>query len=506
MYIEHLLGPVIEVKEGPVSFTPTDEQAAVMDAAGSGKTVVVTAGAGTGKTSTMRLAAGQMTGRGLYLAFNKAIATEAKASFPAHVDCRTAHSIAYQAIGKRYRGRLNGPRQPAREVARLLRINHPIDLGGRRFLQPTTIARLAVDAVAHFCRSVDTEPDWWHVEHLEGIDDEANRKVRQLIAPYARKIWDDLQLDDAAGGGQFRFQHDHYLKLWGRSEPRLPHDFIIFDEAQDADRIISSVVQAQDHAQTLVVGDANQAIYGWRGATDALSKWPADVRLKLSQSWRFGPAVAGEANKWLHVLRSDLRITGSGPASTIGEIKGWPDAILCRTNGTAVSQVMAAMADRKRVSLVGGGQQITNLAKACLELQGGKGTSHPELAVFRTWGEVQGYAREESDGSDLRTFVTLIDNHGAEEVIDAMNRLWRTEDTADVVVSTAHKAKGREWDRVRVANDFDEPVDAETGESKPIPREDAMLAYVTVTRAKKVLDRGGLAWIDGRPELARYTA
>lgn len=42
------------------------------------------------------------------------------------------------------------------------------------------------------------------------------------------------------------------------------------------------------------------------------------------------------------------------------------------------------------------------------------------------------------------TFVNLIDNHGAAEVMDAMDRLWHTEDTADVVISAAHKAKGRE--------------------------------------------------------------
>lgn len=52
-----------------------------------------------------------------------------------------------------------------------------------------------------------------------------------------------------------------------------------------------------------------------------------------------------------------------------------------------------------------------------------------------------------------------------------------------------------------MSDDFGEPLDKETDEPKPIPRQDAMLAYVTVTRAKKVLDRGGLAWIVHRAEL-----
>lgn len=58
------------------------------------------------------------------------------------------------------------------------------------------------------------------------------------------------------------------------------------------------------------------------------------------------------------------------------------------------------------------------------------------------------------------------------------------------VVSTAHKAKGREWESVLIADDFAEP----TGED--LPRVDAMLGYVAVTRARLRLDRGSLTWID----------
>jgi superfamily I DNA/RNA helicase len=58
-------------------------------------------------------------------------------------------------------------------------------------------------------------------------------------------------------------------------------------------------------------------------------------------------------------------------------------------------------------------------------------------------------------------------------------------------ISTAHKAKGREWDSVQIAGDFPEPSGRDD-----IPRADAMLAYVAVTRARKHLDPAGLAWID----------
>jgi superfamily I DNA/RNA helicase len=64
-------------------------------------------------------------------------------------------------------------------------------------------------------------------------------------------------------------------------------------------------------------------------------------------------------------------------------------------------------------------------------------------------------------------------------------------------VSTAHKAKGREWPTVRIAGDFPEPRRSHNGQPGQVPRADAMLAYVAVTRARHTLDPQGLAWVEG---------
>ncbi|MBO0879456.1 MAG: ATP-dependent helicase, partial [Mycobacterium sp.] len=104
----------------------------MIDAARKGLNTVVLAGAGAGKTSTIRLASDAIKGKGLYVAFNKAIAADARKKFGRHVDCRTAHSLAWRDVGCAFQKRLNGPRQPAREVARLLKITHPIPLSDDR--------------------------------------------------------------------------------------------------------------------------------------------------------------------------------------------------------------------------------------------------------------------------------------------------------------------------------------------------------------------------------------
>ena len=152
---------------------------------------------------------------------------------------------------------------------------------------------------------------------------------------------------------------------------------------------------------------------------------------------------------------------------------------------------MAAAEQGQRAALVGGGGDIRWLAEAATTLRAGLGTDHPELFAFRSWGEVQGYVAQDASGSDLKTFVQLIDGYGPDVVIDTMDRLV-PEQAAQVVVSTAHKAKGREWPSVRIADDFHQPK----GEDTPIPQAEAMLAYVAVTRARLALDPDGLAWVD----------
>jgi superfamily I DNA/RNA helicase len=182
-----------------------------------------------------------------------------------------------------------------------------------------------------------------------------------------------------------------------------------------------------------------------------------------------------------------------------------PDAILCRTNGGAMAEILTLLGKGRRVALAGRAAVLQSLAEAARDLQAGRRTTHPELLLFASWGEVQDYAEWDPDGRDLLSFVEVIDEHGADVVLHTLSRL-AAETHAEVVVSTAHAAKGREWPSVRIADDFPEPVDPENTDlnGEPIPGKiepsEARLAYVAVTRARNRLDLGGLAWINRHPD------
>lgn len=474
-------------------FAPTAEQTAIVDAFVAGLHLVVEARAGTGKTSTLRLAAQAMPNKkGLYVAYNKAIQVEAARSFPASVQCKTAHSLAFGAVGRLYKHRLDGPRLPARESARRLGVDDALQVGAHTFTAEQ-LTRLALGMVDRYCQSDDTEIQARHLERVNGVTPAEHRKLGAELLPYADQAWADLQ--DL--NGRLRFTHDHYLKMWALTNPQLRADYVLYDEAQDANPVITGVVRRQKGAQQVAVGDTCQAIYGWRGAVDALATWPADERLYLAQSFRFGRAIAAQANTWLDELgAAPLLIGNPATASTVGPLET-PKALLCRTNARAIRSAMDYMDSGRTVGLVGGGAAIRRLAEAARDLQDGRRTSHPELFVFDTWEQVREYVRDE-DAGGLGTFVRLIDDEGPEAVIAAVGRL-SDEKRAQVVVSTAHKAKGCEWDSVAIADDFSEPSpDRETGEPGLIPREEAMLAYVALTRAKHRLDPEGLSWIHNR--------
>ncbi|MFE6284397.1 UvrD-helicase domain-containing protein [Streptomyces sp. NPDC057877] len=478
---------------------PTHEQAEAVAAYGDGLDLVLQAGAGCGKSSTLKMIARSDRRRRMtYVAYNSAIAADARRSFPSNVAAKTGHGLAFDP---RYGARLQRPRQTAHQAAQALDVRSILGIIGatpsvvtdRQGLKPLTskiIMRAALDTVERFCHSADPELTQQHVPHFDGLK-KARGEVVKLVLPVARAAWADLQSDDSV----LRLTHDHYLKMWALSQPRIPTDVVLLDEGQDTNDVLAAVLLAQEHAQRIAVGDSAQQIYSWRGANDALAGFVRELdcpELTLSQSFRFGQAIADRANEWLRLVGGPLRLTGWEAAeSTVGEL-GAPDAILCRTNAGAMGIVLEALAEGRKVALVGGGSAIKQLAWAAEALQGGRPTDHPELMAFVSWDDVRQYAEEE-DGS-LKVLVKLIDEHGSQRIVSAADGLV-SEDQAELVVSTAHRSKGREWPTVRIHGDFRAPKpDKQTG-LVVLPREEARLAYVAVTRAREKLDDQALAWV-----------
>ena len=473
-------------------FNLTDEQQLAVDLAQDGGSISIQALAGAGKTSTLREISLELRKRhksGLYMAFNKSVADDAAASFPDNVEARTAHSLAIRSVGVQWcMKRIKSSRRVSNaDLAAALGYDsdHVLAFGDDEETIEWPIAKvagLAHRTVEQFCRTADDRIRAKHVPKVRGLDipsQSANMSaLSRHVVRMARIMWKSLT-DESAHSTPFRFTHGVYLKMWQLSEPVLYTDFVLFDEAQDANPVMFDVVESQKNVQQIWVGDVNQRIYEWNGAIDAMSLASTEHECSLTQSFRFGPEIAEQANIVLGRLDSDVRVIGSGKPGKVDSLSA-PDAWLGRTNSDVVGRALALMADGIRVAVQGGTGDIMAFARAAQALQEGRPTNHVELESFKTWEQVQDYVDTE-EGEDLGTLVRMVDNFGTQRILNGLADAV-TPSQADVMISTAHKSKGAEWGSVGLMSGFTNPV-------KPPTESDLRLLYVAVTRAMTALDR-----------------
>lgn len=492
-----------------MSLKLTDEQAAAVTAFKAGGDLTVQAGAGTGKTFTLvEMAKASPNEQMVYIAFNRAIVDEARRKMPKNVTCSTAHSLAMRAVGRRYAHRLPGRgsrRMRGDQIAKILGID-PFMVGSGEFsrrLSPGWLAGQVMRGIERFCQTADKEPGAFHVPWADGLGPSetdsaakaANRELGKYLAPFLQAAWKDIQDEH----GTLPFSHAHYLKMYQGTDPSLRADRLLVDEAQDLNPCMDAIVNSQWDMGRVWVGDSNQQIYGWNGAVDAMNR-PGVPSVMLSQSFRFGQAVADAANLLLARLPTEMVL--SGTPSIRSERRACPDAgtVLCRTNGGAIHEFMDAVEAGKRPALVGGAQEIIRFARGAQDLIERGWTSYGDLSCFGSWGEVLTYVEDDPQGSDLAMLAGIIGKFGAVEIIDLLDHQPK-EDAADLVISTAHKSKGREWPEVRFSTDFpprEKSSSSGSSAAKAEPEvssEDIRLLYVAATRAERVLDAESHPWL-----------
>ena len=481
---------------------PTDEQSAIVDSFQQGQQLTVSACAGSGKTSTVlglaRLEAARNPGRrGLYIAFNASVAREAKGQFPQQVRASTAHSLAFSSLKDGPHadllGKLNAPRPRWRDTIDALAATKlwlPADYGGPRVLSEYVMARLALRTLEQFCRTTDEGIGPHHVPEQTGVEGPARELMVDQVLPLARRAW-RLALNPHRF--EVQFQHDHYLKLWADTGPKVGRedDYIVVDEAQDLNPILREIVLSQTHLQRVMVGDSAQAIYGFTGAKDALHDVPDAVERALTQSWRFGDTIAEAANLYLEQLGVAMRVRGNpGKHSRLTAGDRPVDAVLCRTNADAIGEVIAAQKAGKATALEGDRAAALRFCDSAEQLQAGISPRDPSLAAFSSWLDLVEYVENSPGVSEIKTLVELVDDHGLDVVRDAMENLV-PRSRAALISGTAHKAKGLEFSRVRINGNWqiDEPRPDVSEEAR---NAELMLAYVALTRAMDELDPGQL--------------
>jgi superfamily I DNA/RNA helicase len=189
-------------------------------------------------------------------------------------------------------------------------------------------------------------------------------------------------------------------------------------------------------------------------------------------------------------IGSEMRLEGVGRQGRVGPL-GAADAVLCRTNARAIETVIHTLSSGRRAHLVGSIQDVLLFVRSARALQEKppERANHPDLACFENWATVEQYVSEDPLGGDLALMVKLVNDFGATTIEFALKESSE-EDSGVLTVSTAHKAKGRQWGAVRLADDFSmtRTLEDGTNEKRDVSPQELRLMYVGCTRAQSELD------------------
>ena len=464
--------------------TPTLEQLDCVESSLKLNSFKILAYAGTGKTKTLEAisyALGEKNKKGLYVAFNRAVADEAKVRFDPSITCKTFHALAHanvpQGLSKKVYNPKNYPKDLAvmyhlkdsdckystgyldelkhRSYKKFMEISKR---GGSRRFTPTQKMQYINDAIRNFCKSCDPILSEKHFDQLDWLNRSQNETAIKELLPIAHRRWNDLISKE----NNLNISHDVYVKYWSLSNPKIVgYDYLLLDEWQDSDELMNFVVSNQN-IPCFYVGDIYQSIYGWRGATDSLQKLNLPTA-RLTQSFRFGESLANHANQILACLGETVPLMGNPNIHTEivydhnSTVKA--DAILCRTNKGAFTELVNQLQnfpDRK-YAVLADVYEIRKWLEAAEQLTKGIKTYLPDLSAFDRWEDVIEYTELNKSDNEFSSIVCLFNQFASSftTLYSILDKVSTNMDDTDCVITTIHKAKGLEWDSVFVSSDFD---------------------------------------------------
>ncbi|XP_022100377.1 F-box DNA helicase 1-like [Acanthaster planci] len=505
------------------SMPPTDEQWHIINYdINPGKVVKVVAFAGTGKTTTLvKYAERRPNTSFLYVAFNKSVQKHAKEIFPGNVESRTIHSLAFSVVGYKYRNKLVSSLNP-------VNIHWALPPGERKEVPWLRYANLVCKTIKRFCASdndyITTQhvPSEYHTYKQNG--DEVFRQrvtldhaLQMKISNDSSSVWEKMT---EVNNRDVHITHDVYLKLYQLKKPwYLDYDCLLIDEAQD-------LTPAQEHillnqpGSKILVGDPHQQIYSFRGATDTMRRVQCEKTFHLTQSFRFGTEIAYIANCLLE--RATSRSTPSTqtligkrePGHIDGEEIG-KVAIITRTNVTLFKEAVRIVETDSTTSIAFAGgignyglDVILDIYQLQQPEQKRAFIKNKYIWSHENFGALKQHAME-TDDIDLMNKIKIVDMYNIRipEIVEKIQSRTRQEGMADVILTTAHKAKGLEFETVMFTNDFG--ICTTTGRLSPLctmEGDELNLVYVAITRARKslVLTNSLIKFIGERPTWEKF--
>ena len=467
---------------------PTNEQKKIINA--EGRIVKINARAGTGKTATLLMLAQKYPDkRILYLVFNSRNRQEAKSKFPDNVDIHTIHSFALSALGSNFDG------------FEAVRPSHFL----KHFrANKETLATLTSDFIIFFLNSAYRKPDL-------AIDPYKLQLSGELREIFARSQTDIKEISRTLLNSWYKTKkdcpHDFYLKLshlGNKFQDKLArYDLVLVDEGQDLSPIMIDALSTYS-GRIMIVGDSHQQIYSFRYAEDAMQNFSHDELHELTLSFRFGDKIAELTREFISNGKEDHDFAISGTPEIKSQVYFYEDlssvgnrpetAILCRTNFSLFKNAILLKTKGKNFWFERdiSGDLLRTLDVYWLSIDEVDKIKDDLIRSFESLGELEKYASTINDYQLLKIIelVTVYEQEFPGIVFEFLKRCKEKGERSDqnaVTLSTIHAAKGQEYETVIIDDDVISRLEGPNSNGSFNYIEEINVAYVGITRAKKIL-------------------
>jgi DNA helicase-2/ATP-dependent DNA helicase PcrA len=517
----------------PAQFTPQQREF-VEAVRASGRHLVLRATAGSGKTTTLTEAAWHLNsgvqgggGRAVYFAYNKHSVTAVGPHLPPGIRASTLH-----AYGRRVLCSVRGP-QMELDNDRSLRLAEQVYAAEPVSRRQVRVAARMWDLAREYVLNDSAHDDDLTALAVDAEWPEQGSAEPGRMADLRRvlRAFRERSLQDWEAGGLPDFTDFLWLPLeLGLGRGTLGTALV--DEAQDLtplrQRFVTHLLGLElppagevgalaPAGRLIAVGDPEQAIYTYAGA-DPRGLWRLAERLgaqqlPLSVSFRCPAshvALARNASEF-------IQPSGAAQPGTVEHVAadsahyGRGDVVLCRLNAPLLRLALLLMTRHVSVNIRGRdlATRLETAAQEAFALPADEAAVPDRIAaLYERRARPLQYRADEGDRaakkalgelndlcSCLRLLALRAASAGAQAtpgtVAGVLRGLYRED--ADVLLSTVHRAKGLEWERVTLL--YPEQMPMPSGD----PEEERCVLFVALTRSKRELRLayGAGAWESG---------